>query len=97
MGIIDSILKSVRGSLEKKASGGISGAVEKGFSDALKSRPCPRCKRLLPPPPLPKFCPNCGGALAVTCGSCKSQYAAGTEFCARCGRRLARRRRGRGR
>jgi class 3 adenylate cyclase len=44
---------------------------------------CPRCQH--ENPSRAKFCPECGGRLALTCPACRSELPVGAKFCLECG------------
>lgn len=94
MGIFDGVLGKVKSDLEWKAGQAISDTVVKGASKAVKkdgpggaANACTKCKKPLPDP-RPKFCPNCGFLLTVTCSKCNAEYPTGTNFCTGCGTKL---------
>ncbi|MCX6773007.1 MAG: zinc ribbon domain-containing protein [Candidatus Micrarchaeota archaeon] len=91
MGILDSIIGSVKNDLEHKASRGITDTISKGVDGTIKKGPasnaCPKCRKAIPEP-RPKFCQECGAALMVSCKKCKAEYPVGTKFCTECGNKL---------
>ena len=95
MGILDGIAGKVKSDLEWKAGQTITDTMVKGAGKVLNkggSAPasgnsCPKCKKAIPEP-RPKFCPECGAALTVTCKKCNAEYPTGTKFCTGCGTKL---------
>lgn len=91
MGIINSLITSVKNSLRWRAQSTLTGGVDKGIQSVTKlfTGRCPKCGK-----PTKEtgatFCANCGASLVTVCknSNCGRQLPLGTKFCSGCGSNL---------